>query len=322
MDYTAMKKAMRRRLGSTGWTILLYYVLLNVCVILSVAVEAVIRMLAVLPTMDWDAMAAAGMEAAASAWGYFLATAIGLVILFAWKKGKFWREQIWARGKPMKCRDFFSILAIFLTAQLLYQFYVIFLETGLNLCGLTLMDGLELMMTPGDSLSMFLYMGILAPVAEELLCRGLILRTLMPYGKRMAIVGSAFLFALFHGNILQTPFAFLVGLVLGYVAAEYSVAWAMVLHMVNNLVLGDLLNRLFPNEMAASAVLWAVLLVSAVAAVIVLIRRRGEIAAWKRRNPMDPGVCAAFFGSGGVVTFTVLMALSMILTCFTLITPM
>ena len=146
--------------------------------------------------------------------------------------------------------------------------------------------------------------------------------TLMPYGKRMAIVGSAFLFALFHGNILQTPFAFLVGLVLGYVAAEYSVAWAMVLHMVNNLVLGDLLNRLFPNEMAASAVLWTVLLASSIGALIVLIRRRREISDWKRRNPMDPGACAAFFGSGGVVTFTVLMALSMIFTCFTLITPM
>lgn len=322
MDDAAMKKAMRRRLGSTGWSILLYYVLLNVCVILSVAVEAVIRMLDVLPTMDWDAMMAAGMEAAASAWGYFLATAIGLLILLAWKKPKFWREQIWARGKPMKCGDFFTILAIFLTAQLFYQFYVIGLEMGLNCLGLTLMDGLELMTVPGDSFSMFLYMGILAPVAEELLCRGLLLRTLMPYGKRIAVVGSAFLFAMFHGNILQTPFAFLVGLVLGYVAAEYSVAWAMVLHMVNNLVLGDMLPRLFPDEMVCSAVLWAVLLASAIAAVVVLIRRRGEITAWRQRNPMNSAVCSVFFGSGGVITFTVLMALSMIATCLTLITPL
>lgn len=322
MDYEAVRKAMRRRLGSTGWTVLLYYVLVNVCVIFCVAVEAVIRMLDVLPTMDFDAMTVAVMEAAASGWGYVLAVAIGFLILMAWKKPKFWREQIWARGKPMKWGDFLAILAIFLAAQLFYQFYVMVLETGLNLMGLTLMEGVELMAVSGDNFSMFLYMAVLAPIAEELLCRGLILRTLMPYGKRMAIVGSAFLFAMFHGNILQTPFAFLVGLVLGYVAAEYSVAWAMVLHMVNNLVLGDLLNRLFPDEMAASSVLWMILLVSAVWALVVLIRRRGEIAEWKRRNPMNPGVRAAFFGSGGVVTFTVLMALSMIFTCFTLITPM
>ena len=144
----------------------------------------------------------------------------------------------------------------------------------------------------------------------------------MPFGKRIAIVGSAFLFAMFHGNILQTPFAFLVGLVLGYVAVEHSIAWAMVLHMINNLVLGDLVTRLFPDEMVASAVLWLLIAACALAAVIVLIRRRGEITDWKRRNPMNPGVSAAFFGSGGVVTFTVLMVLSMILTCFTLITPM
>ena len=196
------------------------------------------------------------------------------------------------------------------------------LELGLNICGLTLMEGLELMAATNDSFSMFLYIGILAPIAEELLCRGLILRTLMPFGKRMAIIGSAFLFAMFHGNILQTPFAFLVGLMLGYVAAEYSVAWAMVLHMVNNLVLGDMITRVFPDEVVNSIVLWAVLLVSTAAAVVVLIRRRGEIAAWKGRNPIYPGVCSAFFGSGGVITFTILMVLSMIVTCFTLITSL
>ena len=44
---------------------------------------------------------------------------------------------------------------------------------------------------------------ILAPVAEELMFRGWILRSLRPYGKRFAVLGSAVLFGIFHGNRLN-----------------------------------------------------------------------------------------------------------------------
>ena len=312
---------MRKRVGSTGWTVLLYYVLMNVCAVAGVAFEAAAAMVKS-ASLGMDAMMDAVTAAATSAWGYVAAIIIGMIILFAWKKRKFWREQIWAKGRPMKCGDFFGILVIFLSAQLVYQFYVMVLEVVLNLFGLSMMDGLELMASTADSFSMFLYIGILAPIVEEILCRGLVLRTLMPFGKKFAVFASAFLFGMFHGNILQVPFAFLVGLVLGYVAAEYSIAWAMILHMINNLVLGDMLTRLIPDQIFSSVTLWVVLLICTVAAIIVVVRRRDAITGWFRSNFVMPGVYKCFFSSGGVITFTVLMVLSMIATCFTLITPM
>ena len=315
------RKAIRRRVGSTGWIVLIYYVLINVCAVAGIAFEAAAAMVKS-ASFGIDAMMDAAMDAATSAWGYVAAMVIGMIILFAWKKRKFWREQIWAKGRPMKCGDFFGILVIFLSAQLVYQFYVMALEVGLNVFGLSMLEGLELMASTSDSFSMFLYIGILAPIVEEILCRGLVLRTLMPFGKKFAIFASAFLFGMFHGNILQVPFAFLVGLVLGYVAAEYSIAWAMILHMINNLVLGDMLTRLIPGEIASTVVMWVVLVICAVAAIIVVVRRRDEITAWHRSSAVVPGVYKRFFGSGGVITFTVLMVLSMIATCFTLITPM
>ena len=85
---------------------------------------------------------------------------------------------------------------------------------------------------------------ILAPLWEELLFRGYVLRTLRPYGKRFAVMGSGVLFGLFHGNLLQTPYAVLMGLVLGYLTVEYSIHWAVLLHLFNNLVLADLLSRI------------------------------------------------------------------------------
>ena len=112
-----------------------------------------------------------------------------------------------------------------------------------------------------------------------------------------------------------------MGLVLGYVAAEYSIAWAMILHMINNMVLGDMLTRLIPTEVAASITLWIVLVICFIGAVIVLVRRGDEVTAWKNSAVSVPGVYKRFFSSGGVITFTVLMAVSAIVTCFTIITP-
>ena len=315
-------KAMRKRVGSTGWVALLYYILLNVCVIIFVAGETMVRSMEYILQGDFDGIYNAAMEAATSGWGYLLATVIGFAILMLWKKRKFWREQIWKKGKPMKFGDFMAILAIFLCGQLVYQIYVIALEMGLNIFGLTMTEGIQAMTLDSDNLSMFLYMAVAAPIAEESLCRGLIQRTLMPFGKGFAIFASAFLFGMFHGNILQAPMAFLVGLVLGYVAAEYSIAWAMILHMINNMVLGDMLTRLIPNEVAASITLWVVLLICFIGAVIVLVRRGDEVTAWKNSAVSVPGVYKRFFFSGGVIAFTVLMVLSMVATCFSIITPM
>lgn len=318
------RKQLRRAMSPAGWIMVIYYLLINVCVMATVLVEVIVGMMAKLQQGDLEGLEDAVMAAASSAWGYFVAAGVGLLILLAWKKPKFWKEQIWARGKPMKMGAFFGILCIFLSAQCLYQFIVIALEAFLNGLGLTLMEGLETMSAGSDSFSMFLYMGVLAPVSEELLCRGLVQRTLMPCGKRLAILGSAFLFGMFHGNILQAPYAFVVGLVLGYVAAEYSIAWAMVLHMINNLVVGDMVTRLTAgmSEAGAALIIWGILILSVVGAVITLVRRHREIRAWMQENPMLPGTAQCFFSSAGVITLTVLMILSMIGTCFVLITPM
>ena len=315
------RKAMRRRVGSTGWMVLLYYVVMNVCVAVAMAVEVISSTMQSIISGDFDSIYDAVVEAAGSGWGYLIATAIGLLILLFWKKPKFWREQIWKKGKPMKFGDFLAILCLFLCGQLIYQIYVIILETGLNIFGLSMLEGIQSMMPDSDNFSMFLYACIAAPIAEELLCRGFVQRTLMPFGKGFAIFGSAFIFGLFHGNILQAPMAFLVGLVLGFVAAEYSIVWAMILHMINNMVLGDMLTRLIPDEITASIVLWAMLLLCAVGAIITLVRRGDAVTAWKRNSRAVPGAYKCFFSSGGVITFMVVMVLSMIFTCFALITP-
>ena len=128
-------------------------------------------------------------------------------------------------------------------------------------------------------------------------------------------MGSAFLFGLFHGNLLQAPYAFLVGLVLGYAAAEYSAGWSMVLHIFNNLVLADLLSRLTASfsEMAVSAVNLTVFGGFFAAAVVILIANRARVRAYIQSEWIDRRCLKCFFLSAGVIVLTVLMVINMVI---------
>ena len=99
--------------------------------------------------------------------------------------------------------------------------------------------------------------GLFAPVCEELVFRGAILRSLLqwscPAGKGkpgnhwLAIAISAVFFALAHFNPAQMPHALLVGLLLGWMYYRTdSVVPGVVYHWVNNSVAYVLYN-LYPN---------------------------------------------------------------------------
>ncbi len=323
-EWKAMKQGLRRHLGVTGWTLVVYYIILNVSVFLWVFAEGLAKSVQYIFSGDLEGIEGAMLDATQSAWGYFLAAAIGLLVLLLWKKFRFWREEIWAKGRPMTFGAFFGILCVFLGGQLLSQLGLVCVELILNAFGLTIAEGVEALSVDPDNFSMFLYASLLAPITEEILFRGLIQRSLMPFGKRFAIFCSAFTFGLFHGNLIQTPYAFVVGLVLGYVAAEYSIGWAMLLHMINNLLVADSLNRLTANlpEEAAAIVIWAILLFFGVAAVIILLVKRREIRQWRSLEKINRTYLGCYFSSFGMIVFMLLMAVMMAISLFTMITPL
>jgi hypothetical protein len=95
----------------------------------------------------------------------------------------------------------------------------------------------------------YLSIGLLAPLAEELVFRGAILRSLLRWTKQpwMAIAISAIFFAVAHLNPAQLPHAFLVGLLLGWMYYRTdSIVPCVVYHWVNNTVAYVMYN-LYPN---------------------------------------------------------------------------
>ncbi len=74
-------------------------------------------------------------------------------------------------------------------------------------------------------------------LVEEFVCRGLILGHLKKYGESFAIIVSSILFGLMHSNFEQIPFAFLVGLILGYITVKSNSIWpAVIVHGFNNFI--------------------------------------------------------------------------------------
>ena len=95
----------------------------------------------------------------------------------------------------------------------------------------------------------YFVVGLLAPLAEELVFRGAVLRALLRWHKNawVGIAISAALFAIIHVNPAQMPHAFLAGLLLGWMYYRTdSIVPGVVFHWVNNSVAYVLYN-LYPD---------------------------------------------------------------------------
>lgn len=74
-------------------------------------------------------------------------------------------------------------------------------------------------------------------LVEEFALRGLVLGSLKKYGDGFAILCSSIIFGIMHGNFQQIPFAFLVGLILGYITIKSGSLWiAVAVHAFNNFI--------------------------------------------------------------------------------------
>jgi membrane protease YdiL (CAAX protease family) len=111
-----------------------------------------------------------------------------------------------------------------------------FFLQALHMVGLEVRTGA--MPYSSDPVDVVLYgiiLAVLPAFAEEFCYRGVVLGLLRPFGDGFAILGSAFLFGVMHGNIVQIPFAFCVGLIFGYITVKTGSMWcAVILHFLNN----------------------------------------------------------------------------------------
>ncbi|MEJ5921696.1 CPBP family intramembrane glutamic endopeptidase [Bifidobacterium thermophilum] len=201
--------------------------------------------------------------------------------------------------------------------------YTFILEPALDwLSGLfgfqpsTAMDSIDASM---GTLAMVLYAGFFGPIMEELLFRGLVMPALAKYGKVFSIVTSAVLFGFFHTDLLQGTYAILVGLVLGYIAAEYGLVWSIALHITNNFVFSDLFSRLLTlmPENAQNIVGFGLYILVGLGSLLYLVLRFRNIREYMKANRSPQGTVAACWSSPWFLVFLGLSFLFAFATGFT-----
>lgn len=83
----------------------------------------------------------------------------------------------------------------------------------------------------------FAVMVLLAPVFEEIIFRKLIIDRTVKYGEGTAILFSGLMFGLFHGNLNQFAYAFVLGVIFAFIYVKTgTVRYTVLLHMGVNFI--------------------------------------------------------------------------------------
>lgn len=159
----------------------------------------------------------------------------------------------------------FIILANFFTSIFINVFTVIFNITP------TQPEILERTYDNAFELSFALIVFAVVPaIVEEFAFRGIVLGAFKKFGDVPAILASAFLFSLIHGNFVQIPFAFLMGICLGIVVVITKSIWtAVLIHFINNSisVLADYCSA------AIIGTILIILVIASIASFAILVRK-------------------------------------------------
>ncbi|MDD7185124.1 MAG: type II CAAX endopeptidase family protein [Ruminococcus sp.] len=127
----------------------------------------------------------------------------------------------------------------------------------------------------GTNFLMLISASCLAPISEELLCRGI---TLMYFRKSvpfwLANTIQALIFGIMHMNWVQGTYAFLIGLILGYAVKKYnSIIPSMMIHFFVNTIASTITAVLFafiPANIACIAVMIIISLMAVIPSFIMM----------------------------------------------------
>lgn len=94
--------------------------------------------------------------------------------------------------------------------------------------------------TPLGILIYMLCISVFPALMEEFAVRGILMGTLRKHcSDAIAITISSLVFGLMHGNLVQLPFAFIMGVYLGFLAVRTNSLWpSIIIHFINNAMSG------------------------------------------------------------------------------------
>lgn len=139
--------------------------------------------------------------------------------------------------KPVSAGLFFSAIGFGLMLCFCGDFVSGWVSAFFENLGITLTTTAEVSIpTSGAPLLLFFLSTAILPAAiEEFAMRTVTMQAMRKYGDRFAIIMSSLVFGLMHRNAVQGIFAFIAGVVFGYITIATKSVWtAVVVHSLNN----------------------------------------------------------------------------------------
>ena len=237
---------------------------------------------------------------------------VGFMFLFFIKREP--PKQLFAKRNKATPLKILMMASVIMGMQLIFSLGSMLAETLFNLVGLSLEKSIESSTANNTGIMEIIYVGLLAPILEEIVFRGFVMHGLNKFGggKVFAIIVSSILFGAYHQNPTQSIFTIFIGLVFAYAAMEYGLICSIALHMINNLVFGEILTYLIgflpeeSHQIAASLALQGVFLVVSII-IIIFNSKRLKTFIQENRTP------AKFYGwTFSTVTVIVFIAINML----------
>ncbi len=273
--YNVEFKNLKRQYSIGGWCMLFQFFAsfaLSLC--LTNGIEYIIRLIHGEETGVYDYM-----------YGSSILIAVNMIVFLVCNITFTFVGLKWAgfKGNSMiKTRDFsfgkglqYCIIAISL--WLISVYTGTFTETILNKFGMTgMVDQEGLGETPIALAVGYIYSCIIAPVTEEMLYRGMLLKVFSRASQRFGIFATAFFFGIAHGNIAQFILAFVLGIFLSHITLKHnSIVPAIVVHIFVN-TMSTVLGLVSDISDTASAIAMLVVMLLALLGIIMLIIFRSD----------------------------------------------
>ncbi|MBR3588677.1 MAG: CPBP family intramembrane metalloprotease [Clostridia bacterium] len=168
--------------------------------------------------------------------------------------------------------------------------------------------------TSGKELFLYAFATIVPPaIIEEFTMRGVAMQPLRKYGDKFAIVMTALVFGLMHRNAVQGIFAFIAGLIFGYITISSNSVWpAVVIHALNN-GFAVLVNVMMQTDEEAANKIYAlvisVILVFGIFSAIMffVIGKRNKLTNPAPWLPLKEKSSAFFFNIPMIISFVVMI---------------
>ena len=213
-----------------------------------------------------------------SYWGEILIYAVLILVFFTLYK-LLWRKEI---SEPRTATNFKDVLGS--------------LVVGFGICGISglwimlaeqlpsLQKSVEAMnagaenIASGNAFGTFMIAVIAAPVVEEILFRGIVLRSIRKFSPVWAsILISSVLFGVYHLNIVQAAYATLMGIAAGILyEKKRNLLFPILVHFANNLI--TMLQGFAPSEVNELISIFILIMIAPAGYVVCRSLRQGKRA--------------------------------------------